>query len=353
MNLERVEKIAKAVLYEGYMLYPYRPTATKNAQRFNFGVAYPRAYSEAQSGADSWFLRTETALEGGAETQIEIVVRFLHLRSRVVGRFETPLEKFDPTVPPDFRIVDRLTLGGKVYRPWEDAVEREVRLPVWPLGELTGAPREHRFSFPANRETVGLADPEGRIAGVLVNTQESVRGRVAVSARAADEACHTLAVEVQNGASFSGEGDSRQEALKRSLVSTHTILGVRRGRFVSLLDPPERLRMVVQTCRNVGTWPVMVGEPGETDCMLSSPITLYDYPQIAPETNWDLFDGTEIDELLSLRILTLTDEEKREMRDSDERARRILDQVEEMDTDQLMKLHGTLRQLRPVGEDGP
>ena len=85
--------------------------------------------------------------------------------------------------------------------------------------------------------------------------------------------------------------------------------------------------------------------------MLSSPIILYDYPQIAPESSGGLFDGTEIDEILSLRILTMTAEEKREMQCSDHRARQILERTESMPPEQFMKLHGVLRGLRPITEE--
>src|ERR1700730_316456 len=44
MNAKLVEDIANAVLYEGYMLYPYRKSAVKNRQRWNFGVLYPPGY---------------------------------------------------------------------------------------------------------------------------------------------------------------------------------------------------------------------------------------------------------------------------------------------------------------------
>jgi hydrogenase maturation protease len=100
----------------------------------------------------------------------------------------------------------------------------------------------------------------------------------------------------------------------------------------------------------VGTWPVLVGQAGERDTMLSSPIILYDYPEIAPESPGDLFDGAEIDEILSLRIMTMTDEEKREMRQSDDRTRKILERTESMPEEQFMKLHGALRGLRSVKE---
>ena len=140
-------------------------------------------------------------------------------------------------------------------------------------------------------------------------------------------------------------------ALMYSLVSAHTLLTLDNGQFVSMFDAPESLRNLVDECRNLGTWPVLMGEEGDRDTMLSSPIILYDYPQIAPESAGGLFDGTEIDEILSLRILTMTDEEKREMRQSDQRTRRILERTENMPPEQFMKLHGTLRWLRPLTEE--
>jgi hypothetical protein len=145
----------------------------------------------------------------------------------------------------------------------------------------------------------------------------------------------------------------REEALSLSLVSTHTILESREGEFVSLVDPPEIYRDFAQSCLNVGTWPVLVGEEGRRDTMLSAPIILYDYPQIAPESPGDLFDGAEIDEILSLRIMTLTEEEKREMRQSDGRARQILERTESMPEEQFMKLHGVLRGLRRAKGETP
>ena len=96
--------------------------------------------------------------------------------------------------------------------------------------------------------------------------------------------------------------------LPYSLVSAHTILGVENGEFLSLLEPPTGFEELARNCENRGIWPVLAGDDATT--MLSSPIILYDYPQIAPESAGNLFDATEIDEILSLRILTLTDEEK-------------------------------------------
>jgi len=127
------------------------------------------------------------------------------------------------------------------------------------------------------------------------------------------------------------------------MVSTHTILDIADGDCVSLLDPPEDLRKAAAECQNVGTWPVLAGEQGQCKIMLSSPIILYDYPEVAPESPGELFDGTEIDEILTLRIMTMTDPEKEEMRHSDDRARRILERTENLPPEHLAKLHGALR----------
>ena len=141
---------------------------------------------------------------------------------------------------------------------------------------------------------------------------------------------------------------SRDDALLRCLISAHALLGVRSGEFVSLLDPPAYWRDAASVCRNVGVWPVLVGAEGQADTMLASPIILYDYPQVAPESPGDFFDGTEIDEMLTLRILTLTDEEKRAMAGVDARAAALPARTEATTREQLGRLHGTLRDLRPV-----
>ena len=145
-----------------------------------------------------------------------------------------------------------------------------------------------------------------------------------------------------NRANFA-HGQNRERALARSLLSAHIIVGIEKGAFVSQLDPPGEYRSATAACRNAGCWPVLVGAEGEHDTMLASPIVLYDYPRIAEQSNGDLFDGTEIDEILSLRILTLTDEEKREVRMSDARVRQILQRTEAIPREQFAKMHGVMK----------
>jgi hypothetical protein len=142
-------------------------------------------------------------------------------------------------------------------------------------------------------------------------------------------------------------GEPREESLKRAFVSAHTVLRTDGPGFVSLMDPPDQLRPIAQECRNIGLWPVLVGEEGERHTMLASPIILYDHPQIAPESPGDLFDATEIDQMLRLSVRSLTDEERQEIRGGDPLAREILDQSDGLTSEQLMRLHGVLRPVSP------
>ena len=198
-----------------------------------------------------------------------------------------------------------------------------------------------------------VRDNQKQPVGRIVRSQQAIDGSLSVVAHAVAENSLQDCVEVQEFHAYLGKGDVAELALLRSLVSAHVVLGVEDGDFVSLLDPPAELRTAVDGCHNQGVFPVLVGEAGQRDTMLASPIILYDYPQIAPESAGDLFDGTEIDEILSLRIMTMTDEEKREMRESDERARQMLERTETMPAEQFMKMHGVLRGLRPVNEENP
>ncbi|MER3427333.1 MAG: hypothetical protein C4334_04395 [Pyrinomonas sp.] len=345
MKTEMLDSIVKAILYEGYILYPYRSSALKNRQRWNFGVLYPESYCATQKGAEANALRTECLLLGDVRTQLEIAVRFLHPLMREVG-------KSDPREEDRYEIVDALEVDGRVFYTWQEAVERSVHLAPEALSAWLKAPRTTLFSFPPSRQIEYIRDRMNRKVGALVRRQSAINGAVEVSLERLDEKTFKATVRVENLTSFDvARGASRDEALLCSFVSTHIILGLRGGEFVSLLEPPEELRAQAASCHNEGVWPVLVGEPGARDLVLASPIILYDYPQVAPESAGDLFDGTEIDELLSLRILTLTDDEKREARAVDERARALLERVEGMPAEQLLKLHGAVREMRPIGNE--
>jgi len=347
MNAAHVDAIVKAVLYEGYLLYPYRPSAVKNRQRFNFGVIYPRAYSEAQGGTDPWTMQSECLVVGSDATQCLVRVRFLRMVDRSIRKVLTPLSNLSSIPAEKIETVDRLEIRDQVYQAWLEAVEEEIQVTEFNLSSLAARPIQLPFRLSAKEEREAIRDEGGLVAGIIERRKATVAGTIEFTAKRLGENVFKLTVRIANSSRIESVGAiGREEALSRSLVSAHTILESRDGEFVSLVDPPEIYRDFAQSCQNVGTWPVLVGEEGRRDTMLSSPIILYDYPQIAPESPGDLFDGAEIDEILSLRIMTLTEEEKREMRQSDERARQILERTESMPEEQLMKLHGVLRGLR-------
>ncbi|MEP6787657.1 MAG: hypothetical protein ABJB40_04455 [Acidobacteriota bacterium] len=340
MDLTLVEKIADAVLYEGYMLYPYRASSVKNRQRFNWGALAPKSYSDAQNGTEAWEMRTECLIVGDRNTSLHVKVRFLQLTNREIGK----LVEGDGEDPLDLELVTSLDIDGRLYQAWQEAVEREVLVPVSSPGK---ADVEFPFTFSAKRESEEIFDVDGSVAGGIIRTQREITGDIRLSIDAGvGNGLSKVTVVIRNTTPFDDAGLSNREgALLSSIVSTHTILSVTGGEFVSLLEPPDEFADAVAKCENKGTYPVLAGDEGRRDAMLSSPIILYDYPEIAPESPGELFDSAEIDEILTLRIMTLTDEEKREMRSVDDRVRKILERTEMMPEEQLLKMHGALRGL--------
>lgn len=343
MKIEQIREIANAVLYEGYLLYPYRQSAIKNRTRWMFGVVYPREYSEANSDIEPWTMHTECLVEGDSvqseDISLDITVRFLHLLLRSVEQAEPVKDDFEESIAGEWDLANQF--AGE---PLQEGVEREVRAHNLSLRELLAQPCVVEINFPGERLVEEMS------VGQIVREQQPILGAISIAAESVGENVFKLSVQIENRTPGTGDVTSRRDAvLFQSFVSTHTILQVRHGSFISLLDPPEALQSLAGECQSLRTWPVMVGEVGERDAMLSSPIILYDYPQIAPESPGNLFDGTEIDEILSLRILTLTDEEKEQMR-QDERAREILERTEALTPEQFMKLHGAIRDLRPLNE---
>lgn len=323
-NSSLVERIADAVLYEGYILYPYRKSAVKNQQRWNFGVICPPAWERAQGGTETSTMQTECLLEFENSTTVDIKVRFLHLLWREV---ETAAELHAP-------------------KTWQEAVAREVAVTRVDVSELD-SPQCVKFTFPASSTIETLVDDN---SGVTVRTQQAIDGVIEISSKwlaaNGNRQLLKLSVVIRNVTSFAdAHNRSRDDALMQSFVSSHTILETRQGSFVSLLEPPDRHKAAASECVQKGTYPVLVGEEGDRDCVLSSPIILYDYPRIAPQSAGNLFDGTEIDEILTLRIMSLTDDEKREMRSTDELARKLLERTEAMSPEQLMDLHGVMKKV--------
>ncbi|MGI9060553.1 MAG: hypothetical protein ACR2H5_18470 [Ktedonobacteraceae bacterium] len=343
MKLEQVKEIANAVLFEGYLLYPYRQSALKNRTRWTFGAVYPQEYSEANGGIEPWTMHTECLLEGQADDiRLDVTVRFLHLLVRTIVR---------PHAVKDNAVEENVSEWGLASRfadePLQEGIEREVSALDLSLRDLLAQPRRVAIEFPASR----IVDHPTNVAATeIMREQQAISGAFILAAEQVDTSTFKLSVQIENITAGTGAVTSRRDVvLLQSFVSTHTILQIRQGSFISLLEPPEAAQMFAKECQNLHTWPVLVGNEGERNVLLSSPIILYDYPQIAPESPGALFDGGEIDEILSLRILTLSDEEKEQMR-QDERTREILERTEALTPEQFMKMHGIIRDLRPINE---
>lgn len=327
-----VQLIADAVLYEGYLLWPYRRSALKNQQRWTFGGIYPRAHHEAHPD-DRCEMLSECLLKGGPDSGVEVRVRFLHVvRRQVMQRG-----------PEGLAPVEELTIDAERHLSWEEATEREV------VGELSPGDEAAQVTIenPAGQEQEELRDGAGEPVGAIVRTWKGIEGTMELGVQPLRHGLVRLSVKVVNDTPWSG--GTREDALKRTFCSSHAVLRARgRGEFVSLTDPPDELREEAAACRNEGVWPVLVGEPEERHTLLASPIILEDHPKIAPESPGDLFDGGEIDQMLILNILSMTEEEKAEMRQSDPKAREILERSEALSNDELMALHGAIREFQHV-----
>jgi hypothetical protein len=327
MNCEPAKDIADAVLFEGYILYPYRASALKNRQRWTFGGLFARDYE----GDEPSSMQTEILVKAADEAELDLTLRFLHTQRRQI-------------LNANGDEVDVLNLGEKQYVPWDEAVVREVTASGLALKSLSLRPAIIAFSFAAGSNIEALADAQGAIQ----RSCQALQGVIRVSATPVEGSVLRVRVTAENTTPLPLRL-SRAEAQHYAFLSTHTILGARGCAFVSLIDPPEALAAATAGCQNLGTWPVLAGKEPATDIMLSSPIILYDYPKVAPESKSQFFDSTEIDEMLTLRVLTLTDEERQEMAATDPGARAILEQCQALSRDQLFHLHGALRKPMPDG----
>ena len=272
---ERARAIADAVLWEGYVLYPYRRSSSKNRMRFQWGVVGP---------AEEPTMRASVLVTAGVTERVHIRVRFLHLHRREDG--------------------------------WDEAVAVDRDIAVEPVaGERTE---------PLTVDGGDGAEPlhgSLRVTGVL------------------DGRFVRLTVDIENATPTGSL--RREDALLQSFVGCHVLFAATADAFVSLLEPPDHAADAAARCVQHRCWPVLVGPAPSRDLVLASPVILYDFPAVAPQSPGDFFDGTEIDEMLTLRVQTLTDDEKAEARATDPKAAAIIDRCDTMTDSVMASLHGT------------
>ena len=212
-----IRAIADAVLYEGYILWPYRRSAMKNQRRFNFGGVYPPEHAVAHPD-DPDRMQTEVLLEADESATLEVTVRFLHIVQRGVE---------DATG----RRVDALTVDAEQYLSWEEAIERELDVPLLRIG---GPGTDLDVTIAPGDEREAITDAAGRTAGALTRQWDRLDALVSVSVHPVRQRLWRVAVEIRNRTSFD-PAQSRQRALRADAVLDAHPASHRRRR-VRLLD---------------------------------------------------------------------------------------------------------------------
>ena len=329
MNLDAARSIADAVLYEGYILYPYRASSQKNQSRWQFGVVMAPGYAAADP-SESSCTQAECVLEHTGQPVVQVILRFLQVQRRTIA-------------------------GSGPGQGWDEAVEREIEVTADTAALLSDGVVEE-FAIAGGQDREPLDEP-GAGLRYAVRRREPLAGAVSVRGIPIHGPWRAvrLQVRVENRTAVGSVPRRREDALPSALIAAHTIISVSGGEFISMTDPPIWAQPAVAECQNVGGWPVLADPGGGRRVVLSSPIILYDHPELAAESPGELYDGTEIDEILTLRTLALSDAEKAEARATDPRAAALLDRVESMDAQTMARLHGTIRSAHPApaGQPGP
>jgi hypothetical protein len=284
---DRLEQLLDSLLYEGYALYPYTPGSTKNATPTPFGIVYPPVYAETLASTfDHLVLRC--VVEAPPDAVLAAEVRFL-------------------------------VAGGEGHK----AAARRVGL----AGAMVGA------------LAVDAAVKEARIEPE-VGPPLHVAVRLGVTE--SEHGFYEVALRVENRTLVSS-GLDRSGALARSLLSTHPVIRVTGGRFVSPLERP---------CESVNTFPVLA-TPTD-DAVIGAAIVLPDHPQLAPESRGGLFDSTEIEEALLLHVQVLSDEERTAIEASqDPTVREMISRAAAATPEDIMALHGRVELRDPETNEPP
>jgi hypothetical protein len=352
-GVDRARAVADAVLYEGYLLYPYRSTSPKNQVRWQFGVLGPPAVS-SRAVAEEPALRMQCLLEPDPRrgthrpATVRVYLRFLQLQRRAVER------AVEGTEAGRFVPVADLRVAGRTWLSWDEAVEQEREF--GPFETTCGCTYLEPVEVAGEVDEELLLDESG-VQGRVLRHRRSLSAVLTLGIEPAGDPHGRglrLSVDVRNVTA--GSFTTRDAATAASLLGAHLILVADGAAFVSVIDPPDWARAAAAACRQQRCWPVLAGADGDTDLVLGSPIILYDYPALAPESSGALFDSTEIDEILTLRVITMTDEEKAAARATDPRAAAIVDRCEQLSAPEWQRLHGVLRVPEgdpAVGPDRP
>jgi hypothetical protein len=285
---DALEQLVDSLLWEGYALYPYTPTATKNATPTPFGIVYPPVYAATLASTYD-HLELRGVLEASPDAVLAAEVRLL-------------------------------APGGERHQ----AVERRIELPSAMVGALAAVPACKQASVACGGDSPPLAVELSMHAAELP-----------------DGGGYEVILRVDNRTLVSS-GLDRAGALGRSLLSTHPLLRVQGGRFVSPLERP---------CQSVNTFPVLAS-PAD-DVVLGAAIVLPDHPEIAPESRGGLFDSTEIEEALLLHVQALSDAEREQIEGQDPAVREMIARAAAATPEEIVALHGRVTVRDPHTTEPP
>lgn len=283
---DALDQLVDSLLFEGYALYPYTPGATKNATPTPFGIVYPPVYAETLSSAFD-HLDLICTVFAPADAVLRAEVQFL-------------------------------VSGGERHQ----AQQQRLELPAGMVGAL---------AVDAAEKQARIEPPDG--PPLIVWTQ--------LSARLLEEHSYELTFRIENRTVVSS-GLDRAGALHRSLLSTHPILRVNGGRFLSPLD---------RAYDSVNTFPVLATP--DDDAIVGAAFVLPDHPQIAPESKGSLFDSTEIEEALLLHVQVLSDEERGEIAEQDPAVAEMITRAAAATPDDILTLHGRVTLRDPETNEPP
>ncbi len=283
--------------------------------------------------------QTECLVECADDAQVLVSVRFLQLQRRRVFQ----------VVPGSGRLreVAAITVDGTEYTAWDEAIEREQQVCA-EVGELlSGDLGLTLHTQPGESVHDVVVESTGRVAGRLVRSWGAIDGVIRLRGErvAGPYGALKLGVRIENHSLPDAAPQTREDGLSHALIAAHALIWIPGGKFLSMTDPPQWAAAEAASCENIGTWPVLAGPAECRDLVLSSPVILYDHAEVAPESAGDLFDATEIDEILILRTLALTDDEKRAARATDARAAELMDRLDGLPPEMFERLHGAIRYL--------
>ena len=326
-----LENLTRTLLYEGYSLYPYHRSAIKNQKPVPFGVVFPQSYNSYNEHSHA-MMQSQCIITGNEDSLINITVRFLHLKKTEL--FEKNENAFIP--------VYNLNIKDKIYQAGWQTVERKISTGDLPISSLVENKKIISLEFNRIYDNEAIYDDEV-IAGRQINRISEITGTVTIEASTVDiPDTFRLTVTVANTTPVQNAGAiTRDEALCQSFLSTHLILEADDAKFISQQDPGEKWKTAVNACENKNTWPILIDEADTM--LLSSPIILYDHPQINPQSQGDLFDSTEIEEALLLHVSVLSDDEKKRIGNSDEKLQHMLNKVSQVTPEELINFHGVMK----------